>query len=306
MFIQREKMKDVHGIILAAGYGTRLMPLTGFLPKPLMPVLGKPVILHQAELLKSAGIKKAVVNLHHLGDQIESFFKTRPVKGFNVTFSREEKILGTGGGVWNAWNHFNNRPVVVVNGDTLLDCELGKVIEAHLESGAIATMLLKPSATIPEENSIYVDGSGMVRRMVGTGDNPAGLQKCTFLGVHILHPDIIGYLPHDGCIIRGAYKKAIREGKIIRGFLSDATQRDVGTPEALLNVNLENNNYKNFFGPGCIIDDSVVTEGAILTGHNRVGTGAIINNSLVLDGETIRPGERIDRTIAGFGLRIKA
>lgn len=299
-------MNNVHGMILAAGYGTRLMPLTRYIPKPLVPVLGKPVILHQAGLLESAGIKKAVINLHHLGNQIESLFAKGQVTGLDVSFSHEEKILGTGGGVWNARDHFKGKTVVVLNGDTLLECNLKKVIESHLESGAIATMLVKRSDTIPEENSIYIDGSGFVRHLVGHGESTAGLKKCTFLGVHILHPDIFQYLPHDGCIIRKAYVRAVSEGKGIRGFLADATQHDVGTPEALLNVNLEKSGFKNFFGPDCVVDENVQAEGAILTGRNRVGAGAVIKNSLVMDGETIRPGERIERTIAGFGLRIKA
>ncbi|MBI5526530.1 MAG: NDP-sugar synthase [Deltaproteobacteria bacterium] len=323
-------------MILAAGYGTRLRPLTEHLPKPLLPVLGRPVLWHQARLLADAGVKEAVINLHHLPERIEEYVGSGALGFLATHFVREEgRILGTGGGIRNARGFLGPKTALVVNGDTLLLADLAALVGHHRKSGATATMLLIEDPSVADEHAVYVDGGGRVRRAVGHGAPARGLLRCAFLGAHAIEPAAIDYLPQEGCVIRNGYVKAMGNGEPIAGFVTRAQARDLGTPASLLQTNLDalhgeldmphvkeslsdnklDSRHKDpvkvrgmvFVGPGCAFGTGVeLGPDAVLACNVRVGKGARIAQSLVLHGETIKPGEVLTHTVAGFGLRIRA
>ncbi|MCX6985177.1 MAG: sugar phosphate nucleotidyltransferase [Lentisphaerae bacterium] len=131
----------VNAIILAAGIGTRLRPVTDFIPKPLMPVGGVPLLESIIVKMKQAGIAKIAVNTHHLADRIESFIRNSPYSGF-VELFQEKEILGTGGPLVNARALLSESEYFVLyNGDILSDLDMGKVVESHVASGKLATLV---------------------------------------------------------------------------------------------------------------------------------------------------------------------
>jgi NDP-sugar pyrophosphorylase family protein len=322
-------------MILAAGYGTRLRPLTEHVPKPLLPVLGRPVLWYQAMLLSDAGVNEAVVNTHHLPERIEEYAASGALGFLTTEFTREKgRILGTGGGIRNARGFLGDGTVLVVNGDTLLLADLAALVRHHRKSGALATMLLSEDPSVPDEHAIFLDASGLVRRAVGRGAPARGLLRCAFMGAHALEPGVFDYLPKEGCIIRDGYLKAIEKGEPIAGFVARARAWDIGMPASLLQTNLAalsgtliNRHVKKslsdnrlrprrkdavkvhgsaFAGPGCTFEGRAeIGPDAVLARNVRVGNGARIARSLALDGETIKPGEVLNGTIAGFGFRIR-
>ncbi len=160
-------------MILAAGFGTRLRPLTNVMPKPLLPVGGTPLIVWNLLLLKRHGIHEAVINLHHLGPMIQQALGDGERFGMRLIYSHEPVILGTGGGIKQAEGHFNGEPFLVLNGDTLFELDLGAVIAGHRERQAAATLVLREDPEAVKWGLIEVDGQGEVVRITGRGKTGA-------------------------------------------------------------------------------------------------------------------------------------
>ena len=135
----------LRAMVLAAGRGTRLAPLTDRLPKPLMPVAGAPLLCHILDFLRAGGIEEVVINLHHLGQLIEQEIGDGTRFGVRVRYSWEPRILDTGGGIKQAEPLLEGEPFVVANGDSLLELSLREVVERHRARGGIATMVVRPA-----------------------------------------------------------------------------------------------------------------------------------------------------------------
>jgi NDP-sugar pyrophosphorylase family protein len=129
----------VKAMVLAAGFGTRLQPLTRILPKPMFPVLGRPLLSHTFDLLRSANISEAVVNTHHLPDCITDCFANKKPSNLNLHFSHEEKILGTAGGIKKVQGFLGDGPFILINSDILTDIDLNRVIEFHKKNNTKLT-----------------------------------------------------------------------------------------------------------------------------------------------------------------------
>lgn len=222
----------MRGMILAAGLGTRMRPLTDRLPKPLLPVAGYPIIAYPLGLLKAAGITDVVVNIHHLGHLIEEQLAGSADTGMNITFSREKALLETGGGIARTADFMGDDTFVVLNADIICDIDLRKVIEDHHRYNAIATMVLRRNpdpATIPivewDQNSRHVVDIRSEVRAKRSSSFPM-----MFTGIHIFGPDVFDYLmPMHESVIDGFYLPAIRENRHIHGYVFDGYWVDIGT-----------------------------------------------------------------------------
>ncbi len=186
----------MNAIILAAGVGMRLRPVTDFIPKPLMPVGGVPLLESIIVKMKRAGIAKIAVNTHHLADRIESFIRNSPYSGM-VELFHENEILGTGGPLVNARNLLSESEYFVLyNGDILSDLDLGKLIESHAASGRMATL----AAIRGPENRVLVspdsENSGTVIDILGKlGKTCTSGSMMTYSGIAVFSRDIFNYLP---------------------------------------------------------------------------------------------------------------
>ncbi|HKV55382.1 MAG TPA: NDP-sugar synthase [Candidatus Binataceae bacterium] len=152
-------------LVLSAGYGERLRPLTARIPKPLVEIAGRPLIHYPLLMLRHGGIREVAVNVHHLAGQIEAALGRGDTLGLSLTYSPEPVLLGTGGPLLALRDYLRGAPFVIVNCDTIMDLDLAAMIRAHREQGALTTMTLRESAAPAAYSQIEIDGSGRIRRM---------------------------------------------------------------------------------------------------------------------------------------------
>ena len=204
-------------MVLCAGFGTRLRPLTDKVPKPLVPLCGVPLLRYNFALLKNAGVREIVVNTHHLGEAMEEGAR-RIARELSIYLhvSREEKhILGTGGGVRRAESLLGKGTFFLLNGDMIFDVDLAAALAAHRKAGAAATMVLAHYPRGATYGAVEVDADLNVRRIAGRGASPSpSLRKMHFTGVHVLEPELIARLPAEGesDINRTAYVHGPHDG----------------------------------------------------------------------------------------------
>jgi NDP-sugar pyrophosphorylase family protein len=227
-------------MVLAAGVGSRLRPLTDSLPKALLEVGGRTMLEIVVERLKAAGVTEIIVNVHHLPDQIAGFIRARGSFGIRVELSREEVLLDTGGGLKKAsWFFDDGRPFLVHNVDVLTDLDLGRLLAAHSESGALATLAVRERTS---RRQLLFDDQGRLagRRETGSPDEWAGpelpsARPLAFDGIHALSPAIFERLSEGGVFpVTRAYLRLAKEGERIQCFRSDASWwADIGDPARL-------------------------------------------------------------------------
>jgi NDP-sugar pyrophosphorylase family protein len=220
-------------MILAAGLGTRLRPLTNTIPKPLLPVAGTPLIVWNLLLLKRHGFQDVIINLHHLGPLIEHALGNGSKYGMRIYYSHEPVILGTGGGIKQAEPNFSGEPVLVLNGDTLFELDLGALCQFHRQRKAAATLVLRQDADAAGWGLVEVDSDQRILRIKGRGKRESGPTfPRMFAGVHVLHPRLLRNLPKgkESSII-DAYIAALEREEPLYGFHMDGYWSDIGTPE---------------------------------------------------------------------------
>jgi len=220
-------------MILAAGLGTRLRPLTNATPKPLLPVAGRPLIVWTLLLLRRAGILEAIINLHHLGHLIEQELGDGSRLGLRLAYSHEPVILGTGGGIKQVESFFGGEPFLVVNGDTLFELDVAKLLAFHNAHGGLATMVLREDREAERWGAVEIDGHRRVLRITGRGrreDRTAATRM--FAGIHVMHPRLLRTVPagHASSII-DAYVAELQRGESVLGFDLTGYWSDVGTVE---------------------------------------------------------------------------
>jgi mannose-1-phosphate guanylyltransferase len=234
-------------MVFAAGLGTRLRPLTNVLPKPVVPIVNRPLSWFALDHLRRAGCEHVVLNTHHLASEVERALLSAPkLDGLALTFAEESRLLGTGGGVKNAVQVQSsalgrelgtNESMIAFNGDVFFAPNLEGAIELHERTGAIATMILRDVPDAMRFGAIEIDESGQVRRMLET---PTGeFRACMFSGVHVLSSRAIAELPSEGCIVRQGYRRWLERGERISGFVDASPWRDLGTPHEYLNAHLD-------------------------------------------------------------------
>ncbi len=222
----------MRAMLVAAGLGTRLRPLTLELPKPAVPIANRPVALYALEHLARAGISDVIANTHHLAAELRAELEPVCPSGMQLRFAHEPQILGTGGGVRNAWQTFGvveGEDLLVVNPKLVFAPDLARALHAHRTTGAIATMVLR---ALPEGSAFAAvehDADGRVRRIRGMpAEHQEPLMPAMYTGVQILSSRAIRDLPRDGDIIQHAYLKWLARGDRVQSVLDDAPWLDVG------------------------------------------------------------------------------
>jgi NDP-sugar pyrophosphorylase family protein len=224
-------------MVLAAGFGTRLAPLTHTVPKPLVPVAGKPFLDHLLAVLSAGGIREIVINLHHLGHLIEQHVGDGGRFGLAVRYSREATILDTGGGIKHAEPLLTGAPFLVVNGDSLLELSLREIFDAHRAAGGIATLAVRDDPDAARYGLVELDESGRMRRIVGrpAGVESSGLRGFMFPGLHVLEPSIFAHMPAGSAysITRTTYPELVAKDVPIYGHPTSARWINIDTPAAV-------------------------------------------------------------------------
>jgi NDP-sugar pyrophosphorylase family protein len=225
----------IRGIVLAAGLGTRLRPLTDSTPKPLLDVGGRPMIAYPLLLLRSAGITEVLINLHHLGGQIREALGDGARFGLRISYSEENPILDTGGAVKNAEPFLAGDTFVVANADTIVDLDLSAMLRFHGARGGIGTMLLREDPEVARYGAIEVDADGRVRRFLGApGDAGGQLTPLMYGGVWIFDPRVFEHMqPGVFSLTRQLAPQLLRAGELLYGYRYEGYWRVLDTPAGL-------------------------------------------------------------------------
>lgn len=220
-------------MILAAGLGTRLRPLTNTIPKPLLPVAGMPLIVWNLLLLKRHGFHQVVINLHYLGPMIEQALGDGSKFGMRIIYSHEPVILGTGGGIKKAEPYFSGEPVLILNADTLFELDLEALWAFHRSRGAAATLVLREDTDAERWGLVEVGDHDQIVRITGRGRTEASaVARRMFAGIHILHPRLLQQVPKGvASSVIDPYVAAIERGEPILGYDLHGYWSDIGTTE---------------------------------------------------------------------------
>lgn len=292
-------------LVLSAGRGERLRPLTDVLPKPLMPVLGVPVAERTLRLLAGAGVESAAVNLHHQGSAITQRLGNE-VAGMPLVYSTEEMLLGTLGPFGLLEEFFAGvDPVLLVNGDSLCRWPVAAVARVHRASGADATLLLSSRAD-PKYfgGGVVTDRHGRVLSFRGGTDGP-GTRRGVFAGLHVISRDLLRHVaPRPADIVSELYEPILARGGFIHGVFTRRRWHDLGTPSRYLRAVLGQARHRGRIGrawtaSGATVAATAKVRSTVIESGAVVEWGAHVEGSLVLDGARVGAGAEVRRSILG-------
>jgi mannose-1-phosphate guanylyltransferase len=219
----------MRAMLVTAGFGTRLSPLTDLLPKPAVPVANRPIAAFAIDHLQRAGVTEFVLNTHHLPAELELELRSAAPSGAHLSFVHEPEILGTGGGVRNAWQPQAGETFIVMNGKVLFAPDIAAALRLHRESQAIATMIVKAVPPGDPLGAVGIDAHARVRLLPGmTSLVTTKLRPMLYTGVSLLEARAHRDLPHNGCLIRDAYRHWVERGERVMAYVETASFRDVG------------------------------------------------------------------------------
>jgi NDP-sugar pyrophosphorylase family protein len=304
-------------MVLSAGLGTRLRPLTNILPKPLVPVANRPLMTYTLALLEKAGVRQVAVNLHHLGEKIEEAIRDGSDYGLEISYSPEDPILGTGGGVMRMRPYLEGERFYLLNGDVLCGVDLQEVLRFHVERNAAATMVVGPLPPGATYTPLLMDAEGWLVELKDARRKPAGeTRQVMFLGIHVLEPRVFEFLPAEGfsCINSQAYTAMIKKGLDVAAYFHGGFWYDLGTPASYLAANLsllsgrvrppQLDPLEGADPEGVLVCEGVrLGAGArlgpeVAVGDNCIiGDGAQVSRSVIWAGEEIAEGVSLDRKI---------
>ena len=292
----------MRAIVLSAGYGTRLWPLTEDRTKPAIPILGKPLVGYVAEYLAGFGIDEIVVNLHHRPESVRRALGDGSRFGVKLYYVEEPVILGTSGALDNTREFFEEETFVVVNGKIITDIDLNAALETHRSMKAIATLVLLPN-TRRERFSVVETEAGRIRRFAGMPvAGEAGEAPLMFTGIHILEPRILEYVPRgvfsDSVI--DVYPKAIANGEVVAAHVASGKWRELSTLRRYLDISVEllKEEGKSFVAGGqTVISPSATITDSILWDDVEVAASASVNRAVLADNVKIKAGEIIENAI---------
>ncbi|MGB7068764.1 MAG: NDP-sugar synthase [Pyrinomonadaceae bacterium] len=294
-------------MILAAGFGTRLFPLTIDRTKPAIPFLGKPLVGYVAEYLAKFGFQEVVVNLHHQPDSVVKALGDGRDFGVQIHYTIEEpKILGTAGALDNARQFLEDDTFLIANGKIITDIDIFAAIETHKTSGALATMVLKENHkrerfTIVETNDGFVTGFGDFARPL-TEEEIRDTEHelfvpLMFTGIHILEPRVFDYIPRGvySDIVPTFYNPAIANGELIAAHVAEGNWFELSTIPRYLDISLAMMNGSDVYcGRNCELSPGAIVRDSVLWDHITVPEGVNLYRSIVADGVTIEPGEHFE------------
>ncbi len=339
-----EKEFSLKAMILAAGVGSRLDPITRTTPKPMVPVLNAPVMEHIVRLLVSHGFDDIIVNTHYLAQQIEDYFGDGSHVGAKITFNREAELLGTAGGlkrVQDLYSFFGDEPFLVIGGDDLTSIDLSKMLQFHHEKGAVATIGLTEVEDPSQFGVVVLDkNSGQIQKFVEKPKKEEAPSNLVNMGVYLFNPEILDHIPSGQFYDFGkqVFPEILEAGETFIGFESHEYWRDVGNLREYrdvqgdffenlveLHVGAEKNEQGFYVGEGveiapgarvnepCLIGagskigaGATISAGSILGEDVEVGAGATVEKSIVWTGAKIGANTHVERCIIGFGARVES
>ena len=219
-------------VILAGGLGTRLRPVTGEHPKPMVPLLGRPVMEHIVELLRENGYTRICAALHYRAGEIMAHFGDGRKFGVSMEYRIETENLGTAGSVKNCRDFYGDEDFLVISGDAACGYDLRMLMEAHQTHSAAATIALCSERTPLRYGLAVTDSGGRIRSFIEKPDWPRVVTDLVNTGIYVLSPRAMAYIP-DGPFDfgRDLFPKLLAEGLPMHGQVMQGYWRDIGTPQ---------------------------------------------------------------------------
>lgn len=288
----------MQALILAGGKGTRLRPLTVYTPKPIVPILNRPFLLYQIDILKRAGIDKIVLSLGYQPNKIEDLLGDGREHGVELTYLTEPDPMGTGGAFRYAEDKID-RTTIILNGDILTDIDISAAVAYHRERKAEATIALvrvnDPSAYGLVETDDELNVRGFLEKPNRDEIEKSGVNTIN-AGIYVLEPSILELIPkgHKCSFEYDVFPSVLTEKRKFSAFIIDSYWRDLGTPKSYLEAHMD------FF------DGKIKDLRRERTSDQEIATAANIDSiSVIGEGCVIKPGARIIRSSIGPGVHIE-
>jgi mannose-1-phosphate guanylyltransferase/phosphomannomutase len=288
----------VKAVIMAGGEGTRLRPLTSNQPKPMMPLVNRPMMEHIVQLLKEHGFDDIVVTVAFLANTIRNYFGDGSEFGVRMVYATEETPLGTAGSVRNAMQELKDERFLVISGDVLTDIDLSAIVRFHEEKGAMATIGLKAMENPLEFGIVITKEDGAIERFLEKPTWGQVFSDTINTGIYVLEPEIFDYIAPDQSVDFSSevFPKLLEDQKPLFGYVAEGYWEDVGTLEAYVKAHQDVLDRKVeidvpgfemgrgiWLGEGAEVDPDAKVEGpAVIGDYCRVSAGAHIREYTVL------------------------
>ena len=318
-------------MVMAAGLGTRLRPLTDFLPKPMMPVANRPVLHHLLNLLHRHDVREVGINVHAFPEMIEKYFGDGASLDMSILWSHERELLGTAGGTKKLQDFWGDETILVTSGDGLHDIDVTALLGHHRRTGALATLTVKPVTDPSAYGVVILDRDTRVRGFQEKPTRDEARSDLANCGVYVIEPELLERIPADTFVDFGTdiWPSLVAANEEIYAYTTMAYWNDVGDLDELRNTILDavlGHVHIEIPGDevapgvwaesGCRIDDSARLDGPVVLGPNVViekdaqvrgpaaigaecvvGKGAAIRSAALLPGTAV-PDEGL--AIAGI------
>lgn len=293
---------------MAAGLGKRLRPLTYEIPKPMVPVANRPVIEHILRVLARQGFGEVIANLHWFPETIRDRFGDGSELGIELTYSYEEELLDTAGGVWNVRDFLTEEgSFIVMAGDALTDVDLTALIDAHAAHDGVATMTVKKVANVSEFGVVLTDSKGRVSGFQEKPDPTEALSDLANCMIYAFTPEIFDYYPEDPHVdwAKQIFPLLLEQDVPFHVHETERYWNDVGSLPEYLQGNIDAvTGAVTVECAGELVDAEAggsLGDGIELSGRVLVGEGAEIGEGARVDGPTVLgPG-----SVIGAGARVK-
>jgi mannose-1-phosphate guanylyltransferase len=320
-------------MLLGAGLGTRLRPITYELPKPMVPVLGRPVMEHILRLLAHHGIREVIANLHYFPELIRDYLGDGSDYDVQLSYSYEPELLGTAGGVRNVRDFLGDEAFLIISGDALTDIDLSGLCARHRAAGGIGTLALKPVDDPSQLGVVILDEDGRIRGFQEKPDPAEALSNLGSCGIYVFEPEIFDHFPSQEFVdwARDVFPKLLERDIPLYGHEIDDYWNDVGSIaefrqgnfDALVgevSIELEGSEIVSglwaadsstlegqvlmeppvYIGEDCRIRSDARLTGPVVLGDGcTIGAGAVLRDVIVWPGTDVPPGAVLVGGIAG-------
>jgi NDP-sugar pyrophosphorylase family protein len=305
-------------MIMAAGVGSRLMPLTEDISKPMVPMANRPLMENIIDLLQQHGFDQIIANLHYHAESISQHFGDGQRFGVDLHYSREEELMGTAGGVRKcAW--FLDDTFIIVSGDALTDADLGRLVEEHRKKGAVATIALKEVDEVENFGIVITDADGRITSFQEKPRASEALSHYANTGIYIFEPEIFDYIPAGQFYDFGkqVFPELVRKKAPFYGVDIQSYWCDVGSIDSyrqshadilrgLVAVPYQGKKTVSpkgqvlLLGEGCKISDGVEFKGNVVVGPQvQIQSGAVICDTVVWANTVVKSGSILEKCVIG-------
>jgi len=310
-------------MILAAGVGSRLDPLTRAIPKPMVPIVNRPVIEHIVLDLKKHSFTDIRVNVHYLGSVIEQGLGDGSRLGVNISYAHEDKLWGDAGSVKRSEDFFNGEAFLVVGGDDISDIDLTGLMQMHRDKNAASTIATTEVEDPSQFGIVVTDDDGRITRFLEKPKGGDVFSKMANTGVYVFEPGVFDLIPPDTFYGFGnnVFPQLLAEGRPLYGFATQSYWKDVGNLQVYRQTNFDALSGKVHLefgltqdaagvwtGTDTQIDPSAeITAPAAIGNNVTIGAGAkLLGNVIAGDGCVVEAGATLKDTILWAGARVSA